>query len=127
MNLVISLGYFAHIGYNPEVKKQVLNYMSVMSIPLALTMPKDHPISWTPVYADVYDQLIGDFDWNCKQRNKQKQIFKRYMSHFPEYGSYLDYNESLPYEPAKNKFVLMTTISMPAFNFTANAVRDSKD
>ncbi|KAE8737167.1 hypothetical protein FOCC_FOCC017373, partial [Frankliniella occidentalis] len=45
-------GYYVHLSTLAEVREQVLHYVPVMARPLVLGRV-DHPIIWTPVYADV--------------------------------------------------------------------------
>lgn len=45
-------GYYVHLSTLAEVREQVLQYIPVMARPLVLNRT-NHPIVWTPVYADV--------------------------------------------------------------------------
>lgn len=47
-----SPGYYVHLSTLAEVREQVLHYVPVMARPLVLGRV-EHPIIWTPVYADV--------------------------------------------------------------------------
>ena len=45
-------GYYVPLSTLAEVREQVLHYIPVMARPLVLTKT-EHPINWTPVYADI--------------------------------------------------------------------------
>jgi hypothetical protein len=45
-------GYYVPLSTLAEVREQVLQYIPVMARPLVLTKT-EHPINWTPVYADI--------------------------------------------------------------------------
>jgi voltage-dependent calcium channel alpha-2/delta-3 len=46
------LGYYVHLSTLAEVRESVLNYIQVMARPMVLHRT-EHPVTWTPVYADV--------------------------------------------------------------------------
>jgi hypothetical protein len=50
--LCFYLGYYVPLSTLAEVREQVLHYIPVMARPLVLTR-NEHPINWTPVYADI--------------------------------------------------------------------------
>jgi len=45
-------GYYVPLSTLAEVREQVLHYIPVMARPLVLKKT-DHPVTWTPVYADI--------------------------------------------------------------------------
>jgi hypothetical protein len=50
-------GYYVPLSTLAEVREQVLHYIPVMARPLVLTKT-EHPINWTPVYADITVSMI---------------------------------------------------------------------
>jgi len=48
-------GFFVHVTTMAEVREQVLKYIPVLSRPMVMYQ-KDHPIVWTPIYADLADK-----------------------------------------------------------------------
>lgn len=50
-------GYYVPLSTLAEVREQVLHYIPVMARPLVLTKT-EHPINWTPVYADITVSII---------------------------------------------------------------------
>lgn len=51
-------GYYVHLSTLAEVREQVLQYIPVMARPLVLNRT-NHPIIWTPVYADITVIVFG--------------------------------------------------------------------
>lgn len=49
---ILLTGYYVHLSTLAEVREQVLQYVPVMARPLVL-QKTDHPVIWTPVYADI--------------------------------------------------------------------------
>lgn len=55
--LKLVTGYYVPLSTLAEVREQVLHYIPVMARPLVLTKT-EHPINWTPVYADITVSMI---------------------------------------------------------------------
>ena len=53
-------GYFVRVTTLAEVREQVLKYIPVLSRPMVMYQ-KDHPLIWTPVYADQAVSFIVHF------------------------------------------------------------------
>ncbi|XP_077294505.1 voltage-dependent calcium channel subunit alpha-2/delta-3-like [Arctopsyche grandis] len=120
-------GYFVRLINVAEARKQVLQYVPVMSRPLAL-YGDDHPVSWTQVYANMIDPKMTDYLWEEKQHKDQMNLIKTYRQNkilfktrkerekrrsktLKEHAD--QYGEAKPY-------MLMTSVSMPVFNKTKN-------
>lgn len=45
-------GYYVHLSTLAEVRERVLEHVNVLARPLVLQR-HDHPVVWTPVYANI--------------------------------------------------------------------------
>ncbi|PSN31191.1 hypothetical protein C0J52_22417, partial [Blattella germanica] len=70
-------GYYVPLSTLAEVREQVLHYIPVMARPLVLTKT-EHPINWTPVYADITDPKMTDWLWEKRECTEQKEIYELY-------------------------------------------------
>lgn len=84
-----------HLSTLAEVRESVLNYIQVMARPMVLHRT-EHPVTWTPVYADVtvrsevdskgpklircdfQDPKMTDWLWEMKECAEQKERFESY-------------------------------------------------
>lgn len=61
-------GYYTHVINLAEVREAVQQYIPVMARPLVLN--KTHPITWTPAYGELTYQILTDWIWESKRRDK---------------------------------------------------------
>ncbi|KAJ9576033.1 hypothetical protein L9F63_007133, partial [Diploptera punctata] len=128
-------GYYVPLSTLAEVREQVLHYIPVMARPLVLTKT-EHPINWTPVYADITDPKMTDWLWEKRECTEQKEIYELYYrdklrnkhisneEHDRRYVQKIkkaqdDAEDSEDYQ----KYQLMTSVSMPVFDQRENATR----
>ncbi|XP_021942458.1 voltage-dependent calcium channel subunit alpha-2/delta-3 isoform X4 [Zootermopsis nevadensis] len=126
-------GYYVPLSTLAEVREQVLHYIPVMARPLVLTKT-EHPINWTPVYADITDPKMTDWLWEKRVCTEQKEIYETYFrdrfhnnhisneEHDRRYVQKIrramdNDEESEDYQ----KYQLMTSVSMPVFDQRENA------
>ncbi|XP_025423406.1 voltage-dependent calcium channel subunit alpha-2/delta-3 isoform X3 [Sipha flava] len=119
-------GYFVHLSTVEEVREQVVHYLPVMARPLVLHQ-SHHPVIWTPLYADVIDPKMTDYEWEIKECLQQRtdtisykktkdQFFypineaKRKHSRMKQ-----ELNQNLNINRQK-KYNLITSLAMPAFD-----------
>lgn len=122
-------GYYVHLSTLAEVREQVLQYIPVMARPLVL-QKNDHPVIWTPVYADITDPKMTDWLWEEKECAEQKQ---RSMSFRKDRFKFMRqeeidrrYVQKLKMIQEQNtgdfhKYKLMTSVSMPVYDRRENA------
>ncbi|XP_048509667.1 voltage-dependent calcium channel subunit alpha-2/delta-3 isoform X2 [Athalia rosae] len=122
-------GYYVHLSTMAEVCEQVLNYVPVMARPLVLRRT-DHPVIWTPVYADVTDPKMTDWLWDQKERTEQRERFQRYRKNRNIFNSREDQDRrfvrkhKMTYgqdNAGLQEYRLMTSVSVPVFNRRPNA------
>ncbi|KDR23041.1 voltage-dependent calcium channel subunit alpha-2/delta-3 isoform X3 [Zootermopsis nevadensis] len=128
-------GYYVPLSTLAEVREQVLHYIPVMARPLVLTKT-EHPINWTPVYADITDPKMTDWLWEKRVCTEQKEIYETYFrdrfhnnhisneEHDRRYVQKIrramdNDEESEDYQ----KYQLMTSVSMPVFDQRENATK----
>lgn len=128
-------GYYVPLSTLAEVREQVLHYIPVMARPLVLTKT-EHPINWTPVYADIADPKMTDWLWEKRECAEQRDIYEKvlrlkfrnkHMSNEEHDRRYVQKirrahdtdEETEDYQ----KYQLMTSVSMPVFDQRENATR----
>ncbi|XP_008471009.1 voltage-dependent calcium channel subunit alpha-2/delta-4-like [Diaphorina citri] len=117
-------GYYVHLSTLAEVRDQILSYVPVMARPLVLQR-NDHPIVWTPIYADVTDPKLSDWLWELKECEEQRErsvsfrankIAFRNATQLKKRAERIirrSYDQnSLRVSPYR----LLTTVAMPAFD-----------
>lgn len=121
-------GYYVHLSTLAEVREQVLHYVPVMARPLVLGRV-DHPIIWTPVYADVTDPKMTDWLWEVRESSEQKKIFQNWRKDKLGFVLKADRDHRFP-KKRKNdpnskyqEYQLMTSVSMPVYDLRENATR----
>lgn len=65
-------GYYTHVINLAEVRETVQQYIPVMARPLVLN--GTHPISWSPAYGELTYQILTDWIWESKRRDKARAI-----------------------------------------------------
>lgn len=65
-------GYYTHVINLAEVRETVQQYIPVMARPLVLN--GIHPITWTPAYGELTYQILTDWIWESKRRDKARAI-----------------------------------------------------
>ena len=65
-------GFYTHVINLAEVRETVQQYIPVMARPLVLN--KTHPIVWTPAYAELTYQILTDWIWESRRREKARGI-----------------------------------------------------
>ncbi|XP_046751173.1 voltage-dependent calcium channel subunit alpha-2/delta-3 isoform X2 [Diprion similis] len=126
-------GYYVHLSTMAEVSEKVLNYIPVMARPLVLGL-KDHPVIWTPVYADETDPIMTDWLWELQERKYQRELVEthrvkdlearqRLMNLREERERRFLQKHKRKYDQDDNihKYRLMTSVSVPVFNRRPNA------
>lgn len=76
-------GFYTHVINLAEVRETVQQYIPVMARPLVLS--GIHPITWTPAYGELTYQILTDWVWESKRRNKARNIIAtngRASSHY---------------------------------------------
>ncbi|KAL1110506.1 hypothetical protein AAG570_008034 [Ranatra chinensis] len=118
-------GYYVHLSTMADVRERVLQYVPVMARPMVL-YKKEHPVIWTPVYADVEDPKMTDWLWEMKERAEQKErsiSFRRDRSNFHSKEEH-DRRSSLKkhdYNDQVSPYRMMTSVSMPVYDRRENA------
>ncbi|XP_044741328.1 voltage-dependent calcium channel subunit alpha-2/delta-3 isoform X3 [Chrysoperla carnea] len=116
-------GYYVHLSTFAEVREQVLQYVPVMARPMVLSK-SEHPVIWTPVYADVTDPKMTDWLWEIKEREEQKESIQSYRKNKQFFKSKEEQDRRFV-EKQKRKhdqhgdmqsYKLMTSVSMPVFD-----------
>uniref|UniRef100_A0A8D8S0Y7 Voltage-dependent calcium channel subunit alpha-2/delta-3 n=1 Tax=Cacopsylla melanoneura TaxID=428564 RepID=A0A8D8S0Y7_9HEMI len=122
-------GYYVHLSTLAEVRDQILSYVPVMARPLVL-QGKEHPIVWTPIYADVTDPKLSDWLWELKECDEQRYrsiSYRNNATYFRtvdvkkreeqiKHRSYWQNSHNVsPYR-------LLTTVAMPAFDLKERIV-----
>ncbi|XP_071450777.1 voltage-dependent calcium channel subunit alpha-2/delta-3 isoform X1 [Hetaerina americana] len=121
-------GYYVHLSTLAEVREQVLNYIPVMARPMVLNKT-EHPIVWTPVYADVTDPKMTDWLWEVKECAEQKSRFESYRKNRQKFHTREEqerqYDQKLKRVQNQSgdslEYQLMTSVSMPVFDRRENA------
>lgn len=65
-------GYYTHVINLAEVRETVQQYIPVMARPLVLN--GTHPITWTPAYGELTYQILTDWIWESRRRDKARAI-----------------------------------------------------
>ncbi|XP_029166338.1 voltage-dependent calcium channel subunit alpha-2/delta-3 isoform X2 [Nylanderia fulva] len=116
-------GYYVHLCTPAEVREEVLKYVPVMARPLVLGRT-DHPTIWTPVYADVKDPKMTDWLWEQHESEEQKDRYlnKLYCKQEEQDRRFV-MKQRRRYDQTSGlqKYKLMTSVSMPAFDQRENA------
>lgn len=128
-------GYYVPLSTLAEVREQVLHYIPVMARPLVLTKT-EHPINWTPVYADITDPKMTDWLWEKRECSEQKDIYEKYFrykfrnkhmsneEHDRRYVQKIRRAHDTDEDTEDyQKYQLMTSVSMPVFDQRENATR----
>ncbi|EEB14544.1 conserved hypothetical protein [Pediculus humanus corporis] len=121
-------GYYVHLSTLAEVREQVLQYIPVMARPLVLNRT-NHPIIWTPVYADVTDPKMTDWLWQEREFAEQKRIFLEYRKHKKKRREEQDkkfitrFRKGNVEKEGMHPYKLMTSVSMPVFDRKENATK----
>ncbi|XP_065354031.1 voltage-dependent calcium channel subunit alpha-2/delta-4 isoform X3 [Cloeon dipterum] len=124
-------GYYVHLSTLAEVRESVLNYVQVMARPMVLRRT-DHPVTWTPVYADVTDPKMTDWLWEMKECAEQKERFESYRKNKEKFDSKEEQDRRYAKKLRRTqdqtsgdliKYQLMTSVSMPVFDTRDNATR----
>ncbi|XP_059477991.1 voltage-dependent calcium channel subunit alpha-2/delta-3 isoform X4 [Neocloeon triangulifer] len=122
-------GYYVHLSTLAEVREQVLQYISVMARPMVLHRT-EHPVVWTPVYADVTDPKMTDWLWEMKECAEQKERFESYRRDKEKFDSKEEQDRRFAKKLRRTqdqtsgdliKYQLMTSVSMPVFDRRENA------
>ncbi|KAF4528188.1 hypothetical protein B566_EDAN014013 [Ephemera danica] len=121
-------GYYVHLSTLAEVREQVLKYVQVMARPMVLHRT-EHPVVWTPVYADIVDPRMTDYEWEQKECKEQKERYERFRKNWRKFHS-REEQDFMFYEKLRRKqdqstsmlgYQLMTSVSMPVFDRRENA------
>lgn len=67
-------GYYAHVINLAEVRETVQQYLPVMARPLVLN--GTHPMAWTAAYGELTYQILTDWVWESKRREKARAIWQ---------------------------------------------------
>ncbi|KAG9510520.1 ABC transporter G family member 23, partial [Fragariocoptes setiger] len=80
-------GYYTHVANLAEVREQVQQYLPVMARPLVLS--DYHPVTWTAAYGDLSYQVLTDWAWENKRRERARQFLTESLKSYEEgtYGS----------------------------------------
>jgi len=65
-------GYYTHVINLAEVRETVQQYVPVMARPLVLN--RAHPITWTPAYGELTYQILTDWIWESRRRERARAI-----------------------------------------------------
>jgi len=65
-------GYYTHVINLAEVRETVQQYIPVLARPLVLN--GTHPITWTPAYGELTYQILTDWIWESKRRERARAI-----------------------------------------------------
>lgn len=66
-------GYYTHVINLAEVRETVQQYIPVMARPLVLN--GTHPITWTPAYGELTYQILTDWIWESRRREKARSAW----------------------------------------------------
>lgn len=80
-------GYYTHVINLAEVRETVQQYIPVMARPLVLN--GTHPITWTPAYGELTYQILTDWIWESKRREKARAILAANNRGSPQSTSYV--------------------------------------
>lgn len=80
-------GYYTHVINLAEVRETVQQYIPVMARPLVLN--GTHPITWTPAYGELTYQILTDWIWESKRREKAKAILAANNRGSPSSSNYV--------------------------------------
>lgn len=111
-------GYYCQIDTMSETRENALKYIPVVSRPLVLST--QNPIMWSTLYADLIDSVRAtNHDWDCKQREMQRERMTGYLTNFDWYPC-IELRDPEKDDPEYRKYSFMTTVSMPAFDRDTN-------
>lgn len=79
-------GYYTHVINLAEVRETVQQYIPVMARPLVLN--GTHPIAWTPAYGELTYQILTDWIWESKRRDKARAILAAHRRGSPSNADY---------------------------------------
>lgn len=65
-------GFYTHVINLAEVRETIQQYIPVMARPLVLN--KTHPINWTPAYGELTYQILTDWIWESRRRERARAI-----------------------------------------------------
>lgn len=80
-------GYYTHVINLAEVRETVQQYIPVMARPLVLN--GTHPITWTPAYGELTYQILTDWIWESKRRDKARTILAANRRGSPSNAEYV--------------------------------------
>lgn len=117
--------------YVAEVHEKVLEYLKVMSRPVNMNAIDDlknqkfqvTPI-WSPLYVDLADRRITNWQWEKYEGNRQREKFLELIETLDFENKTRYFTNNHDYEQYKNikKYSFLTTISMPVIDRRPNAV-----
>ncbi|XP_075216891.1 voltage-dependent calcium channel subunit straightjacket isoform X2 [Lycorma delicatula] len=114
-------GYYVHLSTTAEVQEQVLQYVPVMARPMVLQRD-EHPIIWTPVYADITDPRMTDWLWEQNERMIQRErslLYKQNKDreHDLDKRYVVVHKKVKEHAPSEiHKYRLMTSVSIPVYD-----------
>ncbi|XP_022196904.2 voltage-dependent calcium channel subunit alpha-2/delta-3 isoform X3 [Nilaparvata lugens] len=110
-------GYYVHLSTTAEVQEQVLQYVPVMARPMVLQRTQ-HPIIWTPVYADITDPRMTDWLWELNEREEQRErslLFRRHKE--DQDKKYVIRQKKIKDSDSElQKYRLMTSVAIPVYD-----------
>uniref|UniRef100_A0A6G1SMK1 Voltage-dependent calcium channel subunit alpha-2/delta-3 n=2 Tax=Aceria tosichella TaxID=561515 RepID=A0A6G1SMK1_9ACAR len=65
-------GFYTHVINLAEVRETVQQYIPVMARPLVLN--RTHPITWTPAYGELTYQMLTDWIWESRRRERARAL-----------------------------------------------------
>lgn len=65
-------GFYTHVINLAEVRETVQQYIPVMARPLVLN--RTHPTTWTPAYGELTYQMLTDWIWESRRRERARAI-----------------------------------------------------
>ncbi|XP_034236223.1 voltage-dependent calcium channel subunit alpha-2/delta-3 isoform X2 [Thrips palmi] len=122
----LNRGYYSHVQSMNEAREDVLKYIPVVARPLVL-QEVDHPIRWTPLFADTSDPKMDVWLYNVMHHEEQRTRLdtheknsQLYYSERKQDNKYIqDEVQDKEYDPIVHRFReyrMMTSVSVPAFD-----------
>lgn len=65
-------GFYTHVINLAEVRETVQQYIAVMARPLVLN--RTHPTTWTPAYGELTYQMLTDWIWESRRRERARAM-----------------------------------------------------